>query len=455
MNDLRKNPLFALFASVQLALVLLTLLGSTAIIGTIVPQNADPALYVHRYGPAWAHFFQLLDIDDMYNSWWFLGLLTLFCLNLVVCSADRLPTTLRFLRRDHLAITQDQLASLPLQREQILLHSPKEEVARLRQRLHKLGWHPQERARDDGVLLFAEKMPWARLGVYVVHLSILVILAGALLGSSGFARRVLHLPGFAYKGFVMLPEGESTDQVRALRGNWLVDLGFSLRLDRFDMALYDNGMPKNYRSLVTILDQGKPVLQRALEVNRPLKYRGVTFYQASYQPYPDYLISLRKLPDKISSAGRIAPATEYLWPEAGIRYGIVNREGRGEITQKVKLWLHDGQGEPSLLWLDTNRETRIDRPAGQFAVTIKPRYASGLQVAKDPGVGLVYAGCLLMLAGLAVAFFCAHRRIFLLVQPEGEGVRLLLAGEAHKNQTAFAATFAQLADELAQTDSQP
>ena len=75
----------------QLALFLLGLLASTAIIGTIIPQNADPMFYTERYGLARARFFELLDLGDMYNSWWFLGLLALFCLNLLMCSAKRLP----------------------------------------------------------------------------------------------------------------------------------------------------------------------------------------------------------------------------------------------------------------------------------------------------------------------------------------------------------------------------
>ena len=70
-----KNSLLAFFASVQLALFLLGLLASTAIIGTIIPQNADPMFYTERYGLARTRFFELLDLGDMYNSWWFLGLL--------------------------------------------------------------------------------------------------------------------------------------------------------------------------------------------------------------------------------------------------------------------------------------------------------------------------------------------------------------------------------------------
>ena len=60
----QQNTLFEFFSSVQLALFLLALLALTAIIGTIVPQNAAPEFYAHRYGPGWARFFELLDIED-------------------------------------------------------------------------------------------------------------------------------------------------------------------------------------------------------------------------------------------------------------------------------------------------------------------------------------------------------------------------------------------------------
>jgi cytochrome c biogenesis protein len=36
--------------------------------------------------------------------------------------------------------------------------------------------------------LFAQKAPWARLGVYVTHLSILIIIVGAIIGNSGGSR---------------------------------------------------------------------------------------------------------------------------------------------------------------------------------------------------------------------------------------------------------------------------
>ena len=136
--------------------------------------------------------------------------------------------------------------------------------------------------RTGSTVKLAEKAPWSRLGVYVVHASILVILAGAVLGSPSFARRILQQPDFAYKGSLTLAEGSVSGRIMPLRGGEPLDPGFALRLDSFDIEVYDNGMPKSYRSRVTILDQGHEQ-QAEIAVNKPLRYQGLTFYQASYQ----------------------------------------------------------------------------------------------------------------------------------------------------------------------------
>ena len=450
MNVPEKNPILEFFASVQLALFLLFLLATTSIIGTIIPQNAQPALYVEQYGPVAAQVFELLDIGDMYNSWWFLSLLTLFALNLIVCSLDRIPRLIRLLKRDNLDTSPEQLARFSLKRSQDSPLGLQEEAAWVRQFFTRHGFKAQERQTDGKILLFAQKAPWSRFGVYVVHASILIILAGAILGSPAFARKVLRQDNFAYKGFVMLPEQASTDHIMANRCNLPVDLGFTIRCDHFHIEFYDNAMPKTYRSKVTILENGKEVLQRDIEVNQPLKYKGVTFYQSSYQPYPDYSVQLSKKPENIATTQNIAPAREVRWDEAGISYGIINLESQGEVTRRVKLWLHDGEGEPSQVWLNMNQETVIERPSGQYLVTIKQVYATGLQAAKDPGVWLVYLGCLLMLVGLYIAFFLSHRKLFALVEAREGGSRLLFAGTANKNKVQFTHTFNRMADKLEQ-----
>ena len=47
----------------------------------------------------------------------------------------------------------------------------------------------------------------------------------------------------------------------------------------------EGGAPiKSYKSTVAVVEDGKEVLTRAIEVNTPLSYKGYTFYQLSYNP---------------------------------------------------------------------------------------------------------------------------------------------------------------------------
>ena len=71
------NSIWNFFASVKLAIFTLSFIALSSIIGTIIQQGESHAFYVKNYGPKMAQFFQVLDIPDMYYSWWFIGLLGL------------------------------------------------------------------------------------------------------------------------------------------------------------------------------------------------------------------------------------------------------------------------------------------------------------------------------------------------------------------------------------------
>jgi cytochrome c biogenesis protein len=447
MTPQKKNPLFSLFASVELALFLLFLLATTSIIGTLIPQNSPPDFYIQRYGHKTAQLLRLLDIPDMYNSWWFLALLALFALNLVVCSLERIPQVVRTLRRDGLAVAPEQLPKFPLHREVCLPLGVETAAGQVAALFNTHGWRTREAATATGRLLFAQKGGWTRFGVYVVHCSILIILVGALIGSSKVARNVLHNPHFAFKGSVMLPEGESTNHIVAFKSGEHIDLDFHLRCNAFTIEYYPNGMPKSYRSEVTIIENGQPVRDAVIEVNQPLTYKGVTFYQSSYQPYQHYRVALNKQGGGATTA-TIAAAQQMDWPEAGISYGIINRESQGEVTRRLKIWFSDNQGEPSVFWVNAGQEAVVERPSGTYTLTLNQLYATGLQATKDPGVWLVYGGCLLMLIGLYIAFFLSHRKLYAFVEGEGNGCRILFAGEANKNKVGFENTFSELINTL-------
>ncbi|MBM9513538.1 cytochrome c biogenesis protein ResB [Desulfogranum marinum] len=452
MTKSTKNPILAFFSSVQLALFLLFVLAATSIIGTIIPQNSPASFYAKQYGPQMARFFELLKLTDMYNSWWFLLLLLLFAINLIVCSIDRIPQVIRIIKKDNLAISPERLQKMSLSSSFTWHTTIEMSVDRVHAILTNERWKTTQRDNEQGTLFFAEKGPWTRFGVYVVHISILIILLGAVIGSSMIAKKVLHKPSFAFKGSVMIPETRESEVIYSFKSGQPIDLGFTVRCDFFDIEYYSNGMPKTYLSKVTVLENDQEILSTDIEVNAPLTYKGVTFYQSSYQPYQDFVVSLQNNRTNKQIKRVVPPAKQLEWQEGGISFGIINQEAKGKVTQRVKVWLTDNQGDPSTFWVNMGQEAMIERPSGTYTFNAKQLYATGLQVTKDPGVWLVYWGCILMLVGLYIAFFMSHRKLFVFIQQKGKNTEIIVAGNTNKNKIGFEKTFNRLATRFEATD---
>jgi cytochrome c biogenesis protein len=447
MAENKKNPVWEIFASVRLALFLLFTLAATSIIGTIIPQNEAAGFYVERYGANLARFMQTMDVPDMYNSWWFMVLLTVFSLNLIVCSLERIPNAWRLVTMDNLATEPERLKKMGLKKSVPVDGSLPDATTRADALLATKGWKATRRDDNGDILLFAQKGAWTRFGVYIVHSSILIILIGAIIGSPRVAKDILKNPAYAFKGSVMIPESQQTDVIYPfLEGVGQLPLGFTIRCDFFEIEYYANGMPKEYLSRLSVIEGGKVVRQVAIEVNEPLIHRGITFYQSSYQPYKDFILTVKNTKTGLSKSEIVPSATQITWKEGGARFGIINMQSRGEVVNQLKIWFTDDQGEPSTFWVQPGQEAVVQRPSGDYTLSAKQLYATGLQVAKDPGVWWVYTGCGLMLLGLMVAFFMSHRKVWVLVREEEGKVTVLFAGNANKNKLGFEKTFAELAD---------
>ncbi len=444
MTTKTKNPVWALFSSVKLALFLLIALASTSIIGTIVPQSKPVGFYVQTYGPNLARFMQTLSIPDMYNSWWFMILLAMFSLNLIVCSIERIPNAWRLVTMDNLATDPERLKKMGMRKSFILDGSLNEAEEKASTFLGNNGWKTEKQDKEGATMLFSQKGGWTRFGVYIVHSSILIILIGAIIGSPRVAKTILRDPNFAFKGSIMIPESQQTDVIYSFQSGVQIPLGFTVRCDYFTIDYYQNGMPKEFLSKLTVLEDGKEVLKKDIEVNDPLIYKGITFYQSSYQPYQDFILNLQNNTTGQSKSS-IVPAREQInWTEGGVRFGIINMKTRGESVLELKIWFTDDKAEPSVFWIEPGREAVIERPTGNYTLSTKQLYATGLQVAKDPGVWWVYIGCGLMLVGLIIAFFMSHRKIWALIYDENGKTTVLFAGSAHKNKVGFEKTFEAL-----------
>ena len=447
MSQKKKISIISFLASVKLALFLLFSLAGTSIIGTIIPQNKSPQFYLSEYNSGAVKFMNMLDITDMYTSWWFLALLTAFCLNLIVCSLERIPTVWKIIKRDNLAVNPARLGKSGPKAEGSMSLGLKESADKIADTLQGMGWTMQRRERENGLLLFSQKGGWTRFGVYIVHISILVIMLGAVIGSPMISKNIFKSENFAFKGNVMLPEFQEIDEVYSFDDSKSIKLGFTVRCDFFNIEFYPNGMAKDYLSRLAIVEDGQDKVNTMIEVNQPLTYNGITFYQSSYRPMDDFVVDLVS-PTGVQQTFVSAAKRQVKWKDGGASFGILNTEMWGEAVSRVKVWFTDGQGKPSTFWIELGREAKVSRPSGEFVFKAKQRYATGLQVVKDPGVWYVYTGCGLMLLGLFIAFFMSHRKVWAYVREENGQVTIVLAGNANKNKQGFEKTFDALADEI-------
>lgn len=434
------------FCSLKLSIALLILLAATSIIGTVIPQS-PPREYLESISQTKINLYSSLGFFDMYHSWWFILLLYLLTINLVACSIKRLPRVWKFISEPTLVFDDG------LEKTLSLTHQLKMEgdAATLRD---KMGAFlkgefaaPVVTEVDGEYHLFAQKTPYCRLGVYVVHLSIIVIFIGALIGSF-----------FGYKAYVQIAEGTSTSLVYKQGVEQPFDLGFAVKCEKFSVTFYDTGAPKEFKSILTVLENGRPVPgyeNIPIVVNSPLTYKGITFYQSSYGPAGDgavYFLSVRErkggAPVKLMARkGERVPL-----PGGGFLQVIdATQEVRAFMPQfsgpavKVAAVSPSGAGQEFVLFRDYKS---IDEQRGADLIFTfegaDEKFYTGLQVAKDPGVWVVWTGCTLMVVGICIAFFLSHKRIWI----RTANGRVTIGGTASKNQPAFQLFFDELTEKL-------
>ena len=448
------KKVWGFFASIRLTVVLLISLAATSIIGTLIPQNEDPAAYVRAFGQFAFQLFSLLGIFDMYHSWWFQTLLLLLTVNIVVCSADRLSATWK--------IIFTKIPSFDASRFKGLKNRETFEDSRSPEQLQKL--YPPVLGRafrysclektEKGFSVFGDKGRWTRLGVYVVHASVIFLLVGGLIGSI-----------FGFDGFVNIPEGEAVNSIRVGNGVKSLPLDFEIRCDNFKVSFYDSGMPKEYRSSLTILEQGKPVLKKEIIVNDPLRYKGVNMFQSSYG----------QLPPNEAILNFTSPKTGRTYSEKAVvgepievpeKMGAFVLDGfetaarfRGQnIGEALRgtLTTADGRQQAVLLPLRFPSFDKMRRGRQVISVgELKQRYFTGLQVTRDPGVGLVYLGFVLMILGCYVTFFMSHQQICVAVIEKADHSLVVVSGKANKNRMAMQNRVKKLAAKLAKLQTPP
>ncbi len=299
---------FELLGSMRFAVSLLMFICVASLIGTVLQQNQPPSNYIDKFGPFWFAIFDKFSIWHIYNSWWFLLIMTFLVTSTTICLVRNSPKMVRDARSFREYVRGSSLRSFHHRVETRTRVAPAESLLRIQQWLGSQGYRFKVRKDGESVLLAAKKGSANRLGYIFAHAAIVVICVGGLLDSELPVRLqvwlggkvpitenmlISEVPGSgrlasgnpSFRANMMVPEGaQSSSGVVSVDNGVLVQpLPFSLKLNKFLVDYYSTGMPSSFKSEVEVTDPdtGKSFSQ-TIEVNEPLRYKGVTVYQSSF-----------------------------------------------------------------------------------------------------------------------------------------------------------------------------
>ena len=437
------NAFWRFLSSVKLTIVLLILLAIVSIVGTVIPQEQGAVEFAKNLSPAMFRLLSTLQLFDMYNAPWFRLLIAFLALNLVVCSINRFPSTWK-----RFSVKPAPNRSKPFEKNtledcfEVTVNG--DEASKRVEKILKSGYR-NVRRKTSGAdhFFYGDKGSLSYFGVYVVHLSVLLILVGGLVGSF-----------FGFEAYVNILEGEKADQVIIRKTMRPLNLGFEVRCDKFSVDFYKTGAPKEFKSLLTFLVNGKAVQKNDLLVNHPVEFGGITFYQATYGSVAGKEAHLRidrKSNKPVSSEKTVKGNISYPLPDSEGTFKVVDmRNDIMHLGPAVLISIKPKTGNPLEFWVFKDHDAVKKRlpppmlaspkfnpeafPPYRFSLTgLKTLYYAGLQANRDPGVPIVWVGCFLMVSGLFVTFFMSHKRVWVRILDQGARAKIEVAGTTNKN----------------------
>lgn len=434
------REILPVLAKLQLAIGLLLAIAIFSIAGTVIEQGQATEFYQANY-PEHPALFGFLTwkvllaagLDHVYRTWWYLSLLVLFGASLTTCTFKRQLPALKWFTR-----TQ-KLYSQPRQFQKFALSADLDQasidplVAQLEAQKYTII--------REGDRLYARKGLVGRVGPIIVHLSMLIILAGGIVGA---------LTGFIAQELV--PSGE-TFKIQNVTdaGPWSqsqIPQDWSVKVNRFWIDYLPTGEIDQFYSDLSVLDRtGQEVKRKTIHVNEPLRYQGVTLYQADWS-IAGIAVKLNNSPVLQFPAGRLRiPNGGKLW---GTFVPI-----KPDMSEGVSLIVKDMQGLVLVYGMDgklistVRKGMSVDIKGVKLAI-VDIVGSTGLQIKADPGIPIVYLGFGLMMLSVLMSYI-SHSQIWGLWQ----NGKLYLGGTTNRAQVAFEREFLGILDRLSGSADKP
>jgi cytochrome c biogenesis protein len=410
------GEIYSFFASVKFTVLLLSLIAAGSVLGTVIKQRAPVEEYLSVYSESTVRLVKFFGLDDTYHCTWFYSLIVLFLINLILCTLQRFS---RFTK------TSRKISELPDEKSlsdmEMTFDVPLERGDELERGIGK----SYRRVLNTAEGTVYERGGLSRYGVFIIHSSIILILLGGFVGTL-----------FGYKGYLVLTKGESKNKI-ILRGENPVErtLDFSLKCKDFKVSFYPGGEPKDYVSTVEVIENGKTLMEKEVRVNDPLSYKGIHVYQSSYGRAASFLFNI--------GGENVILKERDTFRKGGLLLMVVRFENQVHNYGPGVLLAYLDKGEPKTSWFLKNVDRMREKNFNGVDVKLEDiteGFYTGLEVAKDPGIWIVWTGFALILLGLYVNFFTYYRRIYVRKGP----IRMIVAGFAPRSKEAFREEFVRL-----------
>ena len=226
-------------------MILLVLILGCSLAGSLIGQGNDPAWYIKTY-PGWHGLLLALGLDDVFNSWYFITLLVLLCLNLVLCSLVRIRRVAGAARNaaKNAAALETKVSLTPAETDQLQTY--------LRNR------HYHETVFDGTSVYTKNRLGW--YGSFVTHLAILLTVL--------FGAAAIYLPAV-------------TDQTCMPGQSLTMEDGTDIAVNSF--RIENESGELDYASVITVtLPDGRTGGPERITVNHPFSFGGYKIYQQTY-----------------------------------------------------------------------------------------------------------------------------------------------------------------------------
>lgn len=411
------KPAFKILGSIKFAFFLIICLVILSIIGSVISDtsiekikyNFIISLFFDPSTDGFKEFASAFGLLNIYTSPLFIILLSLFTLNLLICTFKLFP----FAKKGFPFTDENSL------KNEIVF---KDDISEITAFFHKEGWHVTHSFENNN-LVKAEKHKSGRYGVIITHFGIIFIMIGAFVG---------YYMGFS--GSMLVFENQMSNEVEKKNGE-NVKLNFSVRLNDFNIEFYEGSKTaKAFTSNISIIENGNEVKNVDINVNHPLKYKDVVFYQASYGQslHNDMVMNVLIVKDNKSESVDLKYGKAYDFDD----YKIVVRDfysdfaynsQSGEYYNKsynlanpaLYLAVYDKEGKGLMAgWLPLySQEPAYVEPLNMYFQfkELKDVVYSGFSVKYNPGIYIVYFGGILLCFGVVFIYLLNYTAIIFTV----------------------------------------